>query len=276
MNRHPLRPITDEDIETYKRDGVVCLRGVIDQEWIDRMQAAIGRIVADPEGKGNLGPSHGRMTSICYLSRTQKDFEDFVKLSPMAEAVGRVIGSNTIRLYHDHLFVKPPQSPTVMRWHCDETAWPVIGEMVPNVWTAFSKVDEENGRVEYLAGWHRHCVDNGIRFGFKPDQESGVCPDFEAERNNPDFPFRFVTFDMEPGDCVIFHPHTPHFSKGNMSMDRDRAGLALRLFGDDVVWRNTPIKAPIPGVPVLPEGEHPEGEFFPVLWSRDEELAKAS
>ena len=73
---------------------------------------------------------------------------------------------------------------------------------------------------------------------------------------------------MEPGDCVVFHPHTPHFSRGNMSATLARAGLALRLFGDDVVWSNAPFKATIPGVDVLPEGERPEGPAFPVLWSR--------
>jgi ectoine hydroxylase-related dioxygenase (phytanoyl-CoA dioxygenase family) len=268
MNRHPLHPITQDDIDTYNRDGVVCLRGMLDQQWIDKMLAAIDRVVADPAPYGLLGPSHGKMTSVVYLSRKDKDFDDFAKLSPMAEIVGRVIGSDTIRMYHDHLFVKPPMSPAIMRWHCDETAWPVRGEMAPNVWTAFSPVNAQNGRVEYLAGWHRHCIDNDLRFGFTPDQESGLCPDFEAERNNPDFPFRYVSFDMEPGDCVVFHPHTPHFSKGNNSPDLSRRGLALRLFGDDVVWSNAPFKAAIPGVEVLPEGEHPEGPAFPVLWSR--------
>lgn len=267
MNRHPLTAITQDDIDTYTRDGVVCIRNVIDQEWIDRMLAAIERVSADPARYGLLGPSHGKMTSLAYLWRNDEDFRDFATKSPVGEVVGQVIGAKWIKLYHDHLFVKPALSPTIMRWHADETAWPVIGEMTPNIWTAFSPVNEENGRVEYLAGWHRHCVENNLHFGFKPDQGDGVCPDFEAERNNPNFPFRYVTFDMEPGDCVIFHPHTPHFSKGNNS-NSARMGLAVRMFGDDVVWYTPSYKTTIPGVQHLPEGEHPDGPFFPVIWTR--------
>lgn len=268
MNRSPLSPITAEHVETYRRDGVVVVRNMLDAEWIARMQAAIAEVVAQPEAHGVLGPSQGAMTSVCYMWRKPGAFRDFVFESPVAEVTGQVIGANTIRMYHDHLFVKPPKSPKVMVWHCDETAWPVRGEMAPNIWTAFSPVNAENGRVEYVAAFHRHCVERGLRFGFKPDQASGLCPNFEERRDDPQFPFRFVGFDMEPGDAVVFHPHTPHFSKGNDSPTLARIGLAVRLFGDDVRWYNPGYKAYIPDVTEMPEGEPVDGEYFPVLWRR--------
>jgi ectoine hydroxylase-related dioxygenase (phytanoyl-CoA dioxygenase family) len=268
MNRQPTVPITDAQIAAYRRDGLVLLPGLLDGEWVERMQAAIARVCADPGRYGQLGPSHGKMVSVCYMAREDPDFRAFVTDSPIAEAVGQVIGADTIRYYHDHLFVKPPRSPAVMPWHCDETAWPVTGEMAPNIWTAFSPVNAGNGRVEYLAGWHRHCLDKGLTFGFAPDQGNGLCPNFEEERDNPDFPFRFVGFDMEPGDSVVFHPHTPHFSMSNESAEVARTGLAVRLFGDDLRWRNAPYKAKVPGIDVLPEGEAPDHELLPVVWRR--------
>jgi ectoine hydroxylase-related dioxygenase (phytanoyl-CoA dioxygenase family) len=262
-------PITQNHIDTYRRDGVVVLRGLLNAQWVARMQAAIARVCADPGQFGLLGPSNGTMTSVCYMSRSDPDFAAFVRETSIAEAVGQVIGAETIRMYHDHLFSKPPLSPAIMPWHCDETAWPVSGEMAPNIWTAFTPVNQENGRVEYIGGWHRHCVENGLTFGFAPDMADGLCPNFETERDNPDFPFCFITFDMEPGDSVIFHPHTPHFSKGNDSATLARTGLAVRLFGDDVRWRNAPYKAKIPGIEVLPEGAQPDDDLLPILWRRE-------
>lgn len=241
---------------------------MLDAEWISIMQDAIQKVIAAPEQFGILGPSHGAMTSVCFMSRRDGAFRDFALRSPIGAVVGSVIGADTIRLYHDHLFVKPTNSPKVMPWHCDETAWPVVGEMAPNIWTAFSPVNAENGRIEYVAGFHRHCVERGLRFGFKPDQASGLCPNFETRRDDPQFPFRFVSFDMEPGDAVVFHPHTPHFSKGNESRAVPRIGLAVRMFGDDVRWFRAPYKAPIPGVTDMPDGAAPAGEHFPVLWQR--------
>ncbi len=268
MNRYPLQPVTAEQVEIYRRDGVVLIRNVVDAEWISVMQRAIAEVIAQPEQFGLLGPSHGAMTSVCFMARKPGAFRDYALNSPIGEVVGRVIGADTIRLYHDHLFVKPPRSPKIMQWHCDETAWPVRGEMAPNIWTAFSPVNAENGRIEYVAGFHRHCLERDLHFGFRPDQANGVCPDFEKERNNPAFPFRFVGFDMEPGDAVVFHPHTPHFSKGNDSATQARIGLAVRMFGDDVRWHNAGYKIPIPDVPELPQGQPPDGEHFPVIWRR--------
>jgi ectoine hydroxylase-related dioxygenase (phytanoyl-CoA dioxygenase family) len=271
VNKHPLSPITQNHIDTYARDGVVVVRGLLDADWIARMQAAIARVAADPARYGTLGPSNGAMLSVCYMWRNDPDFRAYVQESPIAEATGRVIGADTIRMYHDHLFSKPPLSPSIMPWHCDETAWPVSGEMAPNIWAAFTPVNAQNGRIEYVAGWHRHCVENGLTFGFAPDQADGLCPNFEEQRDNSDFAFRFVSFDMEPGDAVIFHPHTPHFSRGNASATLPRTGLAVRLFGDDVRWKNAPYKAPILGVEPGADGQPVVGteDTLPILWRRE-------
>ena len=272
MNRHPLNPITDEHRADYARDGVVCLRGMFDQEWIARLRRVADRVIADPEKFGVIGPSQGdTMTSVCFVNRTDADVRDFVLNSPAAEITGRVIGAREIRLYHDHLFHKPPHSPKIMQWHVDATAWPVTGEMAPNIWLALTPTNAENGRVEFVAGHHRYCVDNGISYGFRADQAGGLCPNFESRRDDPNT--RFVTWDLEPGDALLFHPSTPHFSKGNDSASQHRTGIALRLFGDDVRWNPLDYKARIPGVDRLTPGERPSGEFFPVLWTDPERAA---
>ena len=47
MNREPLRAVTDDEIETFDRDGVVLLKGLFDAEWVARLREsrnlAVGR-----------------------------------------------------------------------------------------------------------------------------------------------------------------------------------------------------------------------------------------
>jgi ectoine hydroxylase-related dioxygenase (phytanoyl-CoA dioxygenase family) len=270
MAARPLQPITAEHAADYARDGVVCVRGMFSPEWVARMRALAEQVMVDPARYGNLGPSQGEeMTSVCYMTRQLPAFRDLVLESPAGEITGRIIGAKRIRLYHDHLFAKAPGSPRVMKWHIDATAWPVSGEMAPNLWIALSQVTEENGRIEFVAGHHRYLVDNNILYGFKDGHWDGRCPDFQERRGDPDT--RFLTWNLAPGDAVLFHPYTPHFSLGNRSTDMPRVALALRMFGDDVRWNYLEGKAGIPGLAVeeMVKGQAPDGPLFPVLWEND-------
>jgi len=40
MNESPPRDITDDEVAAYARDGIVCLRGMFDAEWVARLRAA--------------------------------------------------------------------------------------------------------------------------------------------------------------------------------------------------------------------------------------------
>ena len=52
MNRHLTRDITPDEVEAYDRDGVVHLPGILDQEWVERMRAAVDRILEAPGPRG--------------------------------------------------------------------------------------------------------------------------------------------------------------------------------------------------------------------------------
>ncbi|MDX2145281.1 MAG: phytanoyl-CoA dioxygenase family protein [Rhodospirillaceae bacterium] len=246
-------------IEAYRRDGVVCIRGAIDRGWIDRLWAAAQIVARDPAKYGQVSVSQSdTMTSVSFLWRKPGVFRDFIFQSNAAELTARIIGSRRIKIYHDHLFIKWPKSPRVMRWHAD-TIWPVDGEHVPNLYVALTPMNAENGRVEYIAGHHTYCLERGLKYG-----KADPCPDFEERRGDPEL--RFVSYDLAPGDAVLFHPLIPHYSKGNDSTDRPRAGLATRWFGDDIVWSAATDRSGVPGVTSMPPGEPPSGELFPVIW----------
>ena len=53
MNREPLKPITQEHIDTYHRDGVVCVRGMFDRDWIDLLRPVAERVIAMDEAEKN-------------------------------------------------------------------------------------------------------------------------------------------------------------------------------------------------------------------------------
>ncbi len=260
------RPITDEEIETYARDGIVVLRDIIPVEWIDRLRPVAERIAIDQEDVGLLPTYPGR-----YMARCVEEFRRFVFDSPIAEAAARTLQSKEVRFFFDELFVKGPRSEEKTIWHTDRMGWPVSGTMVPSLWVPLTPITHENS-LECIPG----SQDRDVRYWlFSPNArqmerpaDRVPHPDEAALRADPNN--KFVTFEMNPGDLFIIHPWILHYSHGNPT-DGWRIALSVRIFGDDIRWDPRPDCVNLAGVSfdeMLP-GEPPAGPLFPLLWSED-------
>jgi hypothetical protein len=266
LNRSPERPVTEEDVRTYERDGVVCLRGVLSPEWIDYLLPDARRITIDKEDVGLLPTYPGR-----YMARRVESFRRLVFESPLAEAAGRVMGSREIRFFFDEIFAKPPRSGEKTIWHTDRMGWPVSGKMVPSLWLPLTPIQRENS-LEVVAGSHTRDVrywlfsPNARKMQRPPDRVPH--PDEDALRADPGN--RFLQWEMEPGDLLVIHPWTLHYSHGNTADDW-RIAVSVRVFGDDIVWDPRPDCVNLAGVSFdeMLDGERPSGPLFPLLWSAD-------
>ena len=182
------RPILDDEIAAYERDGVVCLRNVFDASWAEELLPIARRITVDKEDFGLLPSYPGR-----YMSRTIPAFRRFVFESPVAEAAARVMGSSYARFFFDEIFAKGPRSTEATIWHNDRMGWPTAGRMVPSIWIPLTPVAEENS-LECILGTHHEDVPYWLfspnaRQMIRPDDRP-LHPDGEARRSDPKFEFR--------------------------------------------------------------------------------------
>ena len=139
FNNKPLREISHEDKENYKKNGVVCLRNVFDPDWINSLIPMAKKITVEGEDVGLLPSAPGR-----YMSRLIPEFRKFIFDSPMAQAAAETIGSTSARFYFDEIFAKPPRSDSKTIWHCDRMGWPVSGITVPSIWIPLNKISKED------------------------------------------------------------------------------------------------------------------------------------
>ncbi|MEM1261290.1 MAG: phytanoyl-CoA dioxygenase family protein [Pseudomonadota bacterium] len=264
----PCRPISDDEKATYERDGVVCLRQVFDGSWVDELVPIARRITIDKEDFGLLPSYPGR-----YMSRTIPEFRRFVFESAVAEAAARVIGSSYARFFFDEIFAKGPRSKEATIWHNDRMGWPTSGVMVPSIWIPLTPVAEEDS-LECILGTQHEDVPywlfspNGRQM-IRPDDRP-LHPDGEARRNDPNMVFK--QWAMEPGDILVVHPWTLHYSHGN-NADDWRIAISMRIFGEDIRWKPRPDCLSLAGVSVdeMVVGEVPRGPCVPLLWSESGE-----
>jgi ectoine hydroxylase-related dioxygenase (phytanoyl-CoA dioxygenase family) len=270
----PTRDTTDAERAAYARDGVVALRGVMPRAWLDFLAEAIEQAMANPgpHAEEYAAPGGGgRFFGDIELAERLPAFRRFALESPAAQIAGRVMGASRVHFFYDQLLVKEPGTAERTPWHQDQPYWALSGAQVCSLWLPLDPVPAEVG-VEYVAGSHRWPAHRPYHFADgTPYQGTGLppLPDIEALRAaQPGAAQRILSFDLAPGDCLVFQAMIVHGAPGNRGRQRRRA-LATRWAGDDARYCRRSGEVAIPTAdPGLAHGARLAGDRFPLAWPR--------
>jgi len=257
--------VTDEMVAAYARDGAVLVRGLW-TDWVDVLRRGVARNMAEPSEHGaeNLKPGEtGRFfDDYCNWQRIP-EFEQVIRESEVAEVAGRLMQSDLVQLFHDHVLVKEPGTAKPTPWHQDGPYYFVEGRQTVSFWSPLDPVREASLRC--VAGshlWPRAVLPTRwlSQTAFYPDPDRWMpVPDPDADG------MQVLEWEMEPGDAVAFDFRTLHGARGNATTARRRA-FSLRLVGEDAryVARPGPTSPPYPGHGLEP-GQRLRRDWFPVL-----------
>lgn len=262
--------VSSGQIATFQEDGVVLVRGLF-AEWVDTIRAGIARNMVEPGPYAsenlNEGESGRFFDDYCNWNRIP-EFEEVVLRSRAGEVAARLMGSNRVQVFHDHVLVKEPGTSKPTPWHQDSPYYFVEGTQTISFWSPMDPVTDASLRC--VAGSHRWE---------KPVlptrwlSEEDFYPEADAYQPVPDPDlepeiYRVVEWQMEPGDAVAFDFKTLHGARGNLSANRRRA-FSLRLVGDDAHYTTRPGRTspPFPGHDMT-EGQQLRDDWFPFIFER--------
>ncbi|MFI8481867.1 phytanoyl-CoA dioxygenase family protein [Pseudomonas sp. NPDC078700] len=262
--------IDQDTIDAFQRDGAICIRGLFDQALISGLAAGIEHNLRNPSPRAKVASQPDDpgwfFEDFCNWQENPA-YRDFIFTSPLAEAGRRLMGSQQVRLYHDHLLVKEPGTRQRTPWHQDQPYYNVEGQQNISMWMPIDPVSRE-ATLEFIAGSHkgpwlmpRTFLDNQAKWF--PEGSLGELPDVEAQRDN----FPILGWELEPGDAVFFNMLTLHASGGVSGQNRRRA-FSVRLLGDDMTHapRNWTTSPPFPGLDKeLPAGVPMDHPLFPLM-----------
>lgn len=270
MNKKPARAITQAEIETYARDGVVHLKNMFDADWVEHLRDQAEKDMSEPgEMKHELAGSGdtGRFFNDTFLWPRNPEFKSYVFESPAAELAGTVMASSRINIVFDQLLIKEPSTQQKTVWHQDVTYWPILGQKVCTLWLALDPVTARTGAVEFVKGSHLW----GQRYGpiaFRADldyaEDLPPVPDIEAKRRDLDL----LQFEFAPGDCTIHHGMMVHGAPGNASDTQRRRAHVTRWAGDGVVYNPRPGIQPMLWEPPIKAGDALDCDLWPEIWRR--------
>jgi ectoine hydroxylase-related dioxygenase (phytanoyl-CoA dioxygenase family) len=263
--------VTADDIETFWRDGVVCLRGALPRDLLDTMaqpveHAVAGEESADLSALAGASAAQPRFVAGVDHWRTQPELRAFACDSPLPATVAALLRSTAIWLYEDSVLVKEPGAREATEWHQDLGYFHVEGTQLCTTWCPLDPADEETGAMRFVRGSHRfpetYRPNLFVTREPIPGTEGEVVPDVDAGD------YDVVTFALEPGDITVHHARTLHAAGGNRSTDRRRRAISVRYCGDDAVMQFRPGAPRKAEQRDLRDGDSLGGEVHPRVWPR--------
>lgn len=259
----PTRSVTQDEIETFWRDGVVCLRSILPVAFVQSMADPIEDALASPAmadlsemadaleaGAGatrNIddsvvatGAPRGHFKAGTDHWLIQDEFRDFALRSPLPEIVASLLQSSEVRLYEDSVLVKEPGTQEKTGFHQDMAYFHLDGDLVCTTWVPLDVVTEEMGAVRFVVGSHRdettYRPNMFVSDMAIPGTEGAEVPDYDRMVGEA----RIISFDTSPGDLTVHHARTIHAASGNRSRTQRRRAISVRYTGDGTRFRVVP------------------------------------
>jgi ectoine hydroxylase-related dioxygenase (phytanoyl-CoA dioxygenase family) len=143
-------------IEDFRRDGAVCVRGAFSSEQVALVERGIERNLAAPSARALVASrpeDPGRFVEDFCNWQAIPEYEEFIRGSDAAAIAGELMGSDCVRLFHDHLLVKEPGTSQRTPWHQDQPYYNAEGSQVASMWMPVDPVARE-ATLEFVAGSH--------------------------------------------------------------------------------------------------------------------------
>ena len=266
-------PIDDEAVRAFQTHGAVCIRNAFSPEQISLLTRGIESNLASPSPRAKVASSASDpgwfFEDFCNWQENA-DYRDFIFNSALAPIAAALLGSRQVRLYHDHLLVKEPNTRQRTPWHQDQPYYNVSGRQNVSFWIPVDPVPLAS-TLRFVAGshegtWYMPRTFRDQQARWFPEGTLAELPAIDAEPER----FRQLAWALEPGDCVAFHMLALHASSGVGPGQRRRV-FSARYLGEDArhaprPWRTSP---PFPGLAErMADGAELNDPLFPPVWPR--------
>lgn len=209
------RPVPPAEIQEYRREGFLMLRGLFSAETAEILRREVLHIMSVI----GLGQTKLRQTPQ-YLAESA--LAAYVKSELLREVASSLMG-RPAHLYLPFTAVKSGGGGGRFHFHQDGNYTRYVAGHGINLWAALSPMSQATGALQILPRSHRQ--------GERPSENAG---DGDAHRKVVGEPEDFLLLDMAPGDVVAFDRWTVHGSGPNQT-DEHRLAYAVQFHSDDAV-----------------------------------------
>ena len=306
-----LRDVTEEEVQTYEREGVVRLRGILEPTLVERLGRGINdalygqwessgvqtydasatadelgaagvAVLSDDRARAIPQEKRGRFVSMIGANSINEDIRDIALAPALPYIAARLFRAAKINFYDDQTLMKEPGTREYTAFHTDEPYYHLSGEQVCGMWVSPDTVTQDSGAMRYVRGSHQWGTFFKANVFVSQDSIGSLMPEAEDEEGqiqlpdiegNPDA-YDIITHPSEPGDVIVHHSNLIHGSGPNYRGDTTRRAVSFRYAGDDVTYRFHKSVPPQPHHKYdLKDGDPIDSDQFPVVWRAEASAA---
>jgi hypothetical protein len=231
--------VTPEHRRAFREDGIVKLTGVVDAHLLKELNRCFDWSISHP-GPTVMGRTEGDAVTFVDFGNpaARSMYEKSISRSPFGRIAAELWSSEFVGFLCEEVFWKKGRADQTF-WHQDTSYWHWGGEHWANFWIPLCAHKAEYA-IKVVRGSHKGIMYDGTTFNPKNPTEPlwgdaasfPRLPDISAEAAANPASWDIVSFDVEPADVVVFHPHCLHAGGGADEKMPERRTLVLRFFGD--------------------------------------------
>ena len=280
--------ISAADIDAYQRDGAVLLKGALPKARLALLEAGLEEANRDRGAMSSTvqnSAGTGETLVEQFPSQRSNALRELLADDFIGGIAGQMLGTQSAQLILDQVFYKQAGEIVPTPWHQDTGYLQVRGHDMLRVWLTCD-FSPRALTVQVVRGSHRWNVVYDTRLvgevdiatveegdGFTYDSIVGdallpALPDIARHRDS----FDILSWDVEPGDILIFNGNMLHGTEGVARHNHPRRAFTSMWGGPELQYYKPRIGAAIPtpsgdsrpiadGTPIR-QLEH----LFPVGW----------
>lgn len=150
--------VTDEQIETYQREGHIYLPHLASGEEIQFYRKAIVEAVEKMNTEKRAlkeRDTYGKaFLQIFNLWRTNEVLKNFVLAKRFGKVAAKLMGVDNVRIYHDQALFKEAGGGHTP-WHQDQFYWPLDTSNTITMWMPLIDLTKNMGIMQFASGSHK-------------------------------------------------------------------------------------------------------------------------
>ncbi len=223
-----LKSVSDQEVESFRKNGHVLIPGILDQEEIAYYRGVINSATTahntetrrledrDTYGKAFL--------QVMNLWEVDPAVANFTLARRFGKIAADLLGVDAVRIYHDQALYKEPGGGHTP-WHQDQYYWPLDTHHTVTMWMPLVDITEDMGMLTFASGSHKTDFEGDVAISDESEemfQEMVKRKGLEVTRAKT----------MRAGDATWHYGWTFHAAPGNQTSDKMREVMTVIFFAD--------------------------------------------